>query len=38
MFIGSVLLQWHYAVDGYAGIAMAVAVWGLSFKLHKSKT
>lgn len=32
MLIGSVLLQWHYAVDGYAGIALALIVWWLSFK------
>lgn len=27
IMIGSVLLAWHYAVDGYAGAAIAVAAW-----------
>lgn len=27
---GSVVLGWHYAVDGYAGAAIAVAAWRLS--------
>jgi len=26
-FIGSVLLGWHYAIDGYAGAGFAVACW-----------
>ena len=25
--IGSVVLAWHYAVDGYAGAALAVVSW-----------
>jgi len=33
MFVGSILLQWHYAVDGYAGFALALVVWRLSFAL-----
>ncbi|VAX19593.1 hypothetical protein MNBD_NITROSPINAE03-1002 [hydrothermal vent metagenome] len=37
MLIGSVLLQWHYAVDGYAGIALALIVWRLSFILSRTK-
>lgn len=28
--IGSVLLGWHYAVDGIAGISITVAAWSLS--------
>jgi hypothetical protein len=35
---GSVYLGWHYAVDGYAGAALAAAIWALSkplvLKLH----
>jgi hypothetical protein len=27
MQIGSVILGWHYAVDGYAGIVLACAIW-----------
>lgn len=27
MMIGSVLLAWHYAVDGYAGAVIAIACW-----------
>jgi membrane-associated phospholipid phosphatase len=27
--IGSVVLGWHYAIDGYAGILLAVALWAL---------
>jgi len=27
IFIGSVVLGWHYAIDGYAGLIVAVAMW-----------
>ena len=27
IFIGSVALGWHYAVDGYAGLIIAIAMW-----------
>jgi hypothetical protein len=30
IFIGSILLGWHYAVDGYAGALVAIACWKLS--------
>ncbi|MGK7346210.1 MAG: phosphatase PAP2 family protein [Candidatus Nitrospinota bacterium M3_3B_026] len=30
VFIGSVFLQWHYAVDGYAGALMAALIWRVS--------
>lgn len=30
IMIGSVLLAWHYAVDGYAGAVIAAACWHLS--------
>lgn len=30
IMIGSVLLAWHYAVDGYAGALIAAACWKLS--------
>jgi membrane-associated phospholipid phosphatase len=26
-FVGSLALGWHYAVDGYAGLALAALVW-----------
>jgi membrane-associated phospholipid phosphatase len=25
--IGSIILGWHYAVDGYAGLILACAIW-----------
>ena len=30
IFIGSIVLGWHYAVDGYAGALIALACWKLS--------
>jgi membrane-associated phospholipid phosphatase len=30
IFLGSILLGWHYAVDGYAGALIAIACWKLS--------
>ncbi|MFT3989149.1 phosphatase PAP2 family protein [Aestuariivirga sp.] len=30
IFTGSVVLGWHYAVDGYAGAAIALIVWTLA--------
>ena len=33
IFVGSVMLGWHYAVDGYAGVAIALACWWLAGKL-----
>lgn len=30
IFIGSVALGWHYAVDGYAGLVIAIAMWKFS--------
>ncbi len=33
IMLGSVLLAWHYAVDGYAGAAIAVACWLLTGRL-----
>jgi membrane-associated phospholipid phosphatase len=27
IMLGSVHLAWHYAIDGYAGIAIAFACW-----------
>lgn len=33
IMLGSVLLAWHYAVDGYAGAAIAVACWWLTGRL-----
>lgn len=31
--VGSVVLGWHYAVDGYVGAAMAFAIWRVSNRL-----
>ena len=33
ILIGSVHLGWHYAVDGYAGIALAVVCWWIAGKI-----
>jgi membrane-associated phospholipid phosphatase len=30
ILVGSVALGWHYAVDGYAGIALALVCWRLA--------
>jgi hypothetical protein len=30
IFIGSILLAWHYAIDGYAGALIAYAIWRLT--------
>jgi hypothetical protein len=32
--IGSVMLAWHYAIDGYAGTAIAVACWSVAGRFH----
>lgn len=33
IMLGSVLLGWHYAIDGYAGAALAIIVWALATRL-----
>ncbi len=33
IFLGSILLGWHYAVDGLAGAAVALACWRLAGKI-----
>ena len=33
IFIGSIHLGWHYAIDGYAGAAIAVVCWWVSGKI-----
>ena len=38
ILIGSVLLGWHYAVDGYAGIALAYLFWKIAGRLTPSAT
>jgi hypothetical protein len=35
ILIGSVHLGWHYAVDGYAGIAIALAAWWVAAPLSR---
>lgn len=37
IMIGSVLLGWHYAIDGYAGALIAVVGWKLSGWLIRSR-
>jgi hypothetical protein len=37
IFIGSIHLAWHYAVDGIVGGAAAVVVWHLSRLLVSSR-
>lgn len=34
MFVGSVFLQWHYAVDGYVGLILGLGVSWLALKLN----
>ena len=34
IMLGSVVLAWHYAVDGYAGAAMAWLIWKMVPRLH----
>jgi PAP2 superfamily len=33
ILLGSVVLGWHYAIDGYAGAIIAVAMWKLAAKI-----
>jgi hypothetical protein len=35
IFVGSVLLAWHYAADGYLGAAIAIGCWWLAGKLSR---
>ena len=37
IMVGSVMLAWHYAVDGYAGVLIAVACWKASGWLIRSR-
>jgi membrane-associated phospholipid phosphatase len=30
IMLGSVVLGWHYALDGYAGILISVAIWKIT--------
>jgi membrane-associated phospholipid phosphatase len=34
-FIGSIITGWHYAVDGYVGIALAQLVYMVAVRLEK---
>jgi hypothetical protein len=36
IFLGSVLLGWHYAVDGYLGAVIALACWKLAGRIVRS--
>ncbi len=35
IFIGSIVLGWHYALDGYAGLILAIGMWKLAGWLLK---
>lgn len=37
IFAGSVMLGWHYAVDGYAGILIALLAWWLAGRLAEAR-
>lgn len=37
IFIGSIVLAWHYAVDGYVGALVAVSCWALATRLTRSR-
>jgi membrane-associated phospholipid phosphatase len=37
IMIGSVLLAWHYAVDGYAGALIAISCWKIAGVLNRSR-
>ena len=38
MFVCSVILGWHYAVDGYAGAIMAIGLWWIAGRMERSIT
>jgi len=35
MLVGSVHLGWHYAIDGIAGIALAIIFWRISARVTR---
>ena len=35
ILIGSIMLGWHYAVDGYAGVVLGLAAWWISAPISK---
>ncbi len=35
IFVGSILLGWHYAVDGYVGFLVAVSCWWIAGRITK---
>lgn len=37
IFLGSIVLGWHYAIDGYAGALVAVVMWKLAGWIVRSK-
>lgn len=38
ILLGSVLLAWHYAVDGYAGVLIALACWWLAGRMVRARS
>jgi hypothetical protein len=38
IFVGSVVLGWHYAVDGYAAVLLVVGCWWLACQIHRPST
>jgi hypothetical protein len=37
IFLGSIHLSWHYAIDGYGGTIVALFMWGFAEKLIKAQ-
>jgi hypothetical protein len=37
-FVGSMALAWHYAVDGYLGVALAYACWWMRVGLRRERS
>lgn len=36
IFAGSIVLGWHYAVDGYAAVLLVLGCWWLACRIHRS--
>ncbi|WP_342236292.1 phosphatase PAP2 family protein [Inquilinus sp. OTU3971] len=37
IFLGSIHLGWHYAVDGYMGVVVALAAWWMAVRLQRRR-
>lgn len=38
IFVGSIVLGWHYAVDGYAAVLLVMGCWWLACRIHESSS